>query len=81
MQRAEALAVEPFGPLAQHRVVLVQPRRHYRCRRARRRRSRPQLGHRDILVVIRKYLLGQDALGYAMMFQLTSKLTIFSSAG
>ena len=57
-QRVEALAVQPLGALAQHRVVFFPGRDRAVLIDARRRKDRVrQLCHRDVLGNIRKYLL------------------------
>src|SRR4051812_29363281 len=59
MQRAEALAVEPFGALAQHRVVALPGGDGVLPVDARRREDRiRKLRHRDLL----RYV-GEDELG------------------
>ena len=57
-QRAEALAVQPFGSAAQRRVMLVPCRNGIVIVDARGRKDRiGELADCDILFVIRKYLL------------------------
>jgi len=63
-QRAEALAVQPFGALAQHRVVLVPGRDRAVLVDARGGKDRiRQLCHRNIFGIVREHLLRPGCAG------------------